>query len=200
MRSVDQARASVARATPSVKAPFYPIATIKCEGAGVFRSQVARDVACLLDIDTSVSSWRCQPINNGEHSHHGSPDFRIVFHDGSHRYLDAPDRDGQDTPYRHHLDGDYAQLSHGDVYDGFRLHNARDLLRYGGWRTPLGDRVRLLAALDEHGSLTLAECLSAIQETRPVAGIASLILSRFVEVDLDDALLGPETIVRRIRR
>lgn len=199
MRSVDQAAESVALATPAGKSPFYPVATIKCEGAAVFRSQVARDVACLLDIDSSVSSWRCQPLNNGEHSHHGSPDFRVSFNDGSHRYLDAPDRDERDTIFRRHLDSDYDQLSHKEVYDGCRLQNARDLLRYGGWRTPLGDRVRLLAALDEHGSLTLAECLSAIQETRPVAGIASLILSGFLEVNMDDALLGPETIVRRIR-
>ncbi len=200
MRSVDQAAESVARATPSHKAPFYPVATIKCEGAAVFRSQVARDVACLLDIDSSVSSWRCQPLNHSEQAQGGTPDFRVSFNDGSYRYLDAPDRDERDTTFRRHLDSDYGQLSHDDVYDGCRLHNARDLLRYGGWRTPLGDRVRLLAALDEHGSLTLAECLSAIQETRPVAGVASLILSGFVEVDLDEALLGPETIVRRIRR
>ena len=59
--------------------------------------------------------------------------------------------------------------------------------------------MRVLAALDECGSLTLAECLSALQETSPVAGIASLILSGVIEADLDGALLGPETTVRRIR-
>ena len=50
-----------------------------------------------------------------------------------------------------------------------------------------------------YGSLTLAECLGAIQETKPVAGVAALILSGFIHVDLDEALLGPETTVRRIR-
>jgi hypothetical protein len=30
--------------------PFYPRATIRCEGARVFRSQAVRDVGCLLTI------------------------------------------------------------------------------------------------------------------------------------------------------
>lgn len=39
-----------------------------------------------------------------------------------------------------------------DVHGGFRLKNAKDLLRYGNSNVPLGDRLRLLGALDEHGS------------------------------------------------
>ncbi|WP_210388408.1 hypothetical protein [Mesorhizobium caraganae] len=74
-----------------------------------------------------------------------------------------------------------------------------DLLRYARWHCPLGDRVRLLAALDEHGSLTVAECLAAFHETVPIAGLSSLVLRRFVEIDLDEARIGPETAVRRIR-
>jgi hypothetical protein len=57
-----------------------------------------------------------------------------------------------------------------------------------------------LAALDEHGSLPLSECLNAFHETKPVAGVASLILRGFVDVNLDDGPLGPETSVRRISR
>ena len=83
--------------------------------------------------------------------------------------------------------------------DGFRLANARDLLRYARWLCPLGDRVRLLAALDEQGTIPLAECLSAFRETSAIAGLSSLILHRFVEVDLDEAPIGPETLVRRYR-
>lgn len=45
---------------------------------------------------------------------------------------------------------------------------------------PLGDRVRLLAALDEDGSIPVAECLGAFRETRSMAGLSSLILHRFV--------------------
>ncbi|AWM24856.1 hypothetical protein AOX55_00001596 [Sinorhizobium fredii CCBAU 25509] len=59
--------------------------------------------------------------------------------------------------------------------------------------------MRLLAALDEHGTLTLAECLSAFRETRPIAGLASMVLNRFIDIDLDEALIGPESTVRRRR-
>lgn len=190
---------AVHQAFSASKSGFYPWNTIKCDGPAVFRSQTARDVACLLDVDLSVTSWRCQPACSAGNEEAYRPDFRVSFEDGGHRYLDAPDRAKTEASCRKCFDASYRQLSTDEVYEGFRLQNARDLLRYGKWRTSLGDRVRLLAALDEHGSLTLAECLGAIQETRPVAGIASLILSGLIEVDLDLALLGPETLVRRIR-
>lgn len=89
----------------------------------------------------------------------------------------------------------YSVMSRGDV-DPIHLRNARDLLRYSGTTVGLEDRIRLLSGLDEHGSLTVAECMNAFKETRPIAGLASLILERFVEVDLD-TLIGPETRVRR---
>ncbi|MBW8299966.1 MAG: hypothetical protein K0M60_10220 [Hydrogenophaga sp.] len=89
----------------------------------------------------------------------------------------------------------YSAMSRGDV-DPINLRNARDLLKYVGTTVSLEDRIRLLASLDEHGSLTVAECMNAFRETRPIAGLASLILERFVEIDLD-ALIGPETRVRR---
>ncbi|MNL20088.1 hypothetical protein D3C87_1413200 [compost metagenome] len=57
----------------------------------------------------------------------------------------------------------------------------------------------MLAVLNEHGNLTVAECLTVFTETKPVAGLAQMILRGFVEVDLDTELLGPETMVRRIR-
>ena len=41
--------------------------------------------------------------------------------------------------------------------------------------------------------------LGAIRETQPVAALASLILQGFVEVELDEEIIGPETLVRRIR-
>ncbi len=93
----------------------------------------------------------------------------------------------------------YRRLVVDEVYDGPRLQNAKDLLRYGGTVLALGDRLRLLAILEEHGNLTIAECLTVFTETRPVAGLAQMILRGFVEVDLDTELLGPETMVRRIR-
>lgn len=200
MRTLEHTEVGAAPAAPPAISLFHPRATIKCRGSAMFRSQVARDVACLLDVDTAVSSWQCQPLVSQGRSADGTPDFLVTYEGGGSRYLDAPDRPRPDLKFVQNLDCEHLQLTHEEVYDGLRLQNARDLLRYGNWKTPLGDRVRLLAALDEHGTLTLAECLGAFQETRPVAGIASLILTGFVEVDLDAAPLGPETQVRRIRR
>jgi hypothetical protein len=124
--------------------------------------------------------------------------------EGNSWLLDAPDRatkvdqtEVQLVATR--LDHRYRLVSHSEVYAGYRLQNARDLLRYHGHRVPLGDRVRLLACLDEHGSLTFSECLQVIRETQPVAALASLILQRLLFIELDSALIGPETVVRRIR-
>ncbi|PZM14840.1 hypothetical protein [Rhizobium tubonense] len=44
-----------------------------------------------------------------------------------------------------------------DFAGSYPLGNAKDLLRYGFYRCPLGVKIRLLAALDEMGSLTVAE-------------------------------------------
>lgn len=197
MRTLQRARADAARAASAAKASYYPVTTIKCNGPAVFRSQVARDVACLLDVDAAVSTWQCQP-KRGRRTK-DAPDFLVSYFSGDRHYLDAPDRKAPGVSHREQFDAEYRRLSHEEVYGSFRLQNAKDLLRYGKWHTTLGDRVRLLAALDEYGSLTLTECLGAFQETKPVAGIASLILSGFLEVDLDTALIGPETTVRRIR-
>jgi len=38
---------------------FYPLATIKCSSSPIFRSQDARDFACLLDVDPDILSWAC---------------------------------------------------------------------------------------------------------------------------------------------
>ncbi|ASW06409.1 hypothetical protein CKA34_11265 [Rhizobium sp. 11515TR] len=81
-----------------------------------------------------------------------------------------------------------------------RLQNARDLLRYAKYHTPLGDRIRLLAALEQEGSATVAECLSVFREISPMAGLSSLILNRFVTVDLDAELISPHTVVRVFER
>jgi hypothetical protein len=132
-------------------------------------------------------------------------DFEVVHDDGLVSFLDAHDRD---VPIEsevleavaHDKGVRYRRLSREDVYAGFRLRNAKDLLRYGNYTVPLSDRLRLLGALDENGSLPISDCLNAFQEVKPVAGLASLILHRYLEVDLDAAPLGPETTVRRIIR
>ncbi len=74
-----------------------------------------------------------------------------------------------------------------EIYDGYRLQNAKDLLRYVNYSVPLGDRMRVLAILEEQGPLPFGDCLRIIRETQPVAALASMILRGFVEVELDEA-------------
>jgi hypothetical protein len=128
----------------------------------------------------------------------------MVDMDGNRWLVDAPDRAFMIEQSELQLaagaiDHRYRLVSYPEIYDGHLLQNARDLLRYQGHRVPLGDRVRLLSCLDEHGSLTLSECLQIVRETQAVPALASLILQRLLTVELDSALIGPETVVRRIR-
>ncbi|MCY0147925.1 hypothetical protein OEG84_09430 [Hoeflea sp. G2-23] len=130
-------------------------------------------------------------------------DFLVTDIDGVQTLMDAHDRhDGPDqkelTAAAASINLRYSRWDHTAVHSGFRLRNSKDLIRYANYETTLGDRVRLLAALDEHGTLTVSECLSAFQETKPIAALASMILRGFIEIDLDEALIGPESMVRRI--
>ncbi|PDT50147.1 hypothetical protein CO661_00315 [Sinorhizobium fredii] len=200
---ISEDKGSVANAGHASHQVFHSIPTIKCEGLRVYRSQTARDVGCLLDVNPSVVSWRCQPValRVGNYSH--IADFLMSDDNGLSWLLDAPDRLGQAhqeavTKSASDKGLKYRLLSRDEVYSGFRLRNAKDLLRYGGQHVSLGDRIRLLAALDEHGPLPFGECLKTILETKPVAGVAALILGGFIEVDLDEGPIGPETMVRRI--
>ncbi|MBY5441782.1 hypothetical protein [Rhizobium leguminosarum] len=178
--------------------------SLKGPPTGTFRSDTARDVASILEVNPDVAWWNTSaPQIETTHGDH-LPDFEMSDVGGVRWLLDAPDRkspiDGELLVGETRLRGfRYRVLSRDEIYDGFRLRNARDLLRYTGHNVPLGDRVRVLAALDENGSLALSELLGAVRETQPVAALASMILRGFVEVELDDALIGPETQVRRIR-
>ncbi len=183
---------------------FPPPATVKCDGPSVFRSQTARDVACLLDINPDVTSWVCMPMVLEVQGKRHVPDFAVYRSGGAPFLVDAPDQRHAIPPETIEAEAiargwRYRMMDRTEVYGGFGLRNSRDLLKYGAHVAALGDRVRLLAALDEHGSLPFSECLSAFQEGPPVAGLASLILFGFLEVELYDAPIGPETLVRRIR-
>lgn len=183
-------------ATPT----FYPRGTVRCAGTPLFRRQLARDLGCLLDVDPDVNEWSCLPLvlRNDGRSH--VPDFMVSGGQGA-WLIDAaectPEPWVEEAARREGFR--YGWKSADEIRAGARLANARDLLRYASWSCPLGDRVRLLAALDENGSIPVAECLAAFRETPPIAGLSSLILHRFVEVDLDEARIGPETLVRRCR-
>jgi hypothetical protein len=169
-----------------------------------FRSKAARDLWTVLTVNPDVASLTQNELALQTQSKSHAPDFAMIDFEGHSWLLDAPDRALKvDQPQLQltaaQLNHRYRLVSNPEVYDGYLLQNARDLLRYQGHRVPLGDRVRLLSCLDEHGSLTLSECLQVIRETQAVPALASLILQRLLTVELDSALIGPETMVRRIR-
>jgi hypothetical protein len=132
-------------------------------------------------------------------------DLEARYLDGTACLIDAPDR-GTAVPTEQlkaaaELYGlSYRVADRPEIYSSFRLRNARDLLRYANYAPSLADSLRLLGTLDEQGGLPMADCLRVLTGRDPVAVLAAMILQGFVDVELDDALLGPETMVKRIRR
>lgn len=186
---------------------FRPFGTIRCSNPPHFRSQLARDLGCLLDVDDNVAAWCCRPyglddvlLDIGWKG--PPPDFLATYADGRDVYLHAVDDEGDPevTEAAACRRVWHRFVTASDIRSGHRLQNAKDLLRYAAYRTPLGDRIRLLAALEQEGSATVAECLSVFREVNPMAGLSSLILNRFVTVDLDAELLAPHTEVRIFRK
>ncbi|CAN7388356.1 hypothetical protein LJR235_002300 [Pararhizobium sp. LjRoot235] len=186
--------------------PRFPFITVKCVGRMLFRSQQASDYACLLEVDPEVVAWRCvtRPICNDSSARkprHHFVDFTVktatetllvdVGKCDPHIVTWLPSAAAR-RGYR------YQAVSICNL-NQIRLANARDLIRYAAQHASLGDRIRILAGLDEMGSLTLVECLSAVREGGAMGSVASMILHGLIEVDLDEKLLGPDTIVRRAR-
>ncbi|WP_421365849.1 hypothetical protein [Agrobacterium tumefaciens] len=183
---------------------FPPYQTLKCLGQALFRNKYARSYACLLDLDPDVISWRCMPEAIVNDSNAIRPrwwhvDFAVETSQGALLVTLWQTSTGgpswlagvaERMGYRLH------NVSMLDL-DPVRLQNATDLMRYVGSEVPLGDRVRVLAALDEAGTLTLAESLSVIRESKPMHSVAAMILSGILEVDLSETLLGPDSVVRR---
>lgn len=180
--------------------PIFPFATLKATGHPLFRSQEARDYACLMDLDPEVVSWQSLTSTAAAGVRHCRLRVDFLVQTVTERLLvevlplgaEASDLDGEIpmiAGYRHLLVR-FSELN------AIRVSNARDLVRYARYEAALGDRIRVLAALDEMGSLTLAECLSAVREGRPMDTVASMILRAHIEVDIDENLLGPDTTVR----
>jgi len=185
--------------------PYFPFATLKCVGRPLYRSQEARDYACLLDLDTKVSAWRCvpQPIiydSGARNPQRHYVDFAVETKSEA-LLVDVCGTNAVNVTwiakvaekrgYR------YQAVSFPELARCTRLQNARDLIRYAGYDAPLGDRIRILVALEEMGTMTLAECLSVVRESKAMATIATMILMGILEVGLDEALLGPDSVVRR---
>lgn len=189
--------------SPSTFQTYFPSATIKCAGLPFYRSQAARDFACLLDVDPTVSAWGPSDFVFGNGLDQVVVDFNVSSAGSGYlvkvRRSEHPVPDWL-VPVADKAGYDCRVVSPYDPEACWRLKNARDLLRYGHFDAALGDRIRLLAALAEMGSLTMAECLSVVRERNAVATIAAMILHGYLEVDLDEGPLGPETVVRRIER
>jgi hypothetical protein len=166
--------------------------TLRCRGEVQLPSAFSMDVARLLDIDPAVDHWQCQvPLVGIE----VVADF-VTHGAGGQEYfvLDFGDRV---LPERSHLPLGMRIVSAGDV-DLVRLCNAKLILPFARWRVSLDDRVRLLAVLDEEGSVTLADCLGILRNTsRPVAAVASLALAHIVDMDLDEPIGSRTRAIRR---
>ncbi|WP_320197424.1 hypothetical protein RMR16_020285 [Agrobacterium sp. rho-13.3] len=155
----------------------------------------------MLDFEEVASGWACQSLEfrSGFDTHR--PDF-VVERDHDILIIDVITR-GTLPPWIANAvraeNYTYQTWSRGDI-DPIRLKNCKDLLRYAGTEARLGDRIRLLSALEDQGSLTLSECLQLVRESQPICAVANMIVARFIEIDLDTALLGPETSVRKFSR
>jgi hypothetical protein len=185
--------------------PYFPFLTLKCLGRPLYRSREARNYACLLDLDPSVVSWQC--ITHALADSHGPERYYVDFmveKDHERLLVEVWNRDLGNTEWISSLAEQFECRYHAvlmsEIRKQPRLQNARDLLRYAGYDAALGDRIRILAALDELGTLTLAECLSAVRDGRPMQTVAAMILGGHIEVELDEELLGPDTAVRRASR
>lgn len=155
------------------------------------------------DVDPDVARWSCEGIELSYGGETYRADFVVTGTNNRTFVVDVaegaprpPDWIELAAARAGHA---YRLVAMRDFVDSNRLLNAKDLLRYGFYRCSLGDRVRVLAALDEMGSLTVAEALSAFRGGRPMASLAALILRGFLEIEMDDAPIGPETVGRRIR-
>lgn len=173
---------------------------VRCVGRFVARDQRARDVAYLLDMDETVSCWSCQSSKLRQGFDTYAPDF-VAEREHEVFLIDAvsqriPPLWVAEAAAREGFS--YQTMTRGNV-DPIRLKNCKDLLHSAGGEVSLGDRVRLLGALDEHSSLTVAECLSLFRDGKPIRAFANMVVGRFIQIDLDNALIAPETVVRRYR-
>ena len=177
---------------------FGPLGTVFCFGRPIFRSRLSRDLGLLLDLDRSVARWSCYPglvefAGTEGDSIFRTPDFVVADTDGRERLVDAV---GVELiPVDPGID--YRAIPADEIRQEPALTNAREMMRYANRVVSLGDRVRLLAYLEEASSITLIEAASAMRESsEPVGAVIALALKRVVSIEWHDAPIGPETQVR----
>lgn len=138
---------------------FYPRSTVRCSADPMFRSRLARDLGCILDVDPNVIAWLCLPLQFDTELGPHVPDFFVEYEGGLKFCLDAVEE--QERPEIREgaaLAGHrYRGVPRAEIRAGHRLGNARDMLRCARTRTPLNDRLRMLSLLEEVGSMTIAE-------------------------------------------
>ena len=180
----------------------FPLAgTVRCVGQAVFRSALARDLAMLLDLDDEVEAWQCRPAPIDMANADGVvaphvPDFLVTYADGSSVHLDAGSLDLR--PVAPAIA--WSCVCEGEIRIEPALSNARDMLRYSRRIVPLGDRICLLAYLDDAGAVTLVEAASAMRESsEPIGAIVALALQRIVRIEWRDTRICPETRVEAVR-
>ncbi|MCX2698597.1 hypothetical protein [Ochrobactrum chromiisoli] len=176
---------------------FPPSQVLKCNGEPIFRSQQARNLACLFDLSPDVICWTCLPllVQFGDGCH--TPDFAVQRPDGDFLVdvqtppewvVKAAESDGwlyDCTTYR--LDDNHALIA-----------NAVDLLPYAHYSmVSLADRLRVLSALDDVGPLALKHCVQLIRNSsEPMAAITALYFSGEIKFDLSERI-NPDTRVSR---
>lgn len=176
---------------------FSPPQVLKCRGEPLFRSQQARNLACLFDLSPNVIAWTCLPllVRFGDCYH--IPDFAIQRNDGDYLVDATPSPDWAITAAE--TDGwlyDCTSYKHDD--NAVLIANAIDLLPYAGTSTvSLSDRVRLLTVLDDDGPLPLKHCVQILRNTgEPMAAIAALYFSGEIVFDLTKRI-DPNTRISR---
>lgn len=174
---------------------FAPSVVLKCKGPALFRSQKARNLACYFDLSPDVLIWSCMPILFGSTQTFHIPDFAVQRADGD--YL----VDVHDTP-------EWALAAAEDegwLYDQHTykmieqtiIFNAVDLVPFASSTVSLGDRLRLLSALDDDGPLPLKHCCQLVRNaSEPMSALAALYFSGEVSFDLSERI-SPETRVSR---
>lgn len=172
---------------------------LRCVGEAVLATPLAVDLARLLDVDGDVERWSCAPAESDVADHAGIV-FEVLRATGTERLLpsERSDAGGEARDRQPACGTARVRLITREDIDPVRLENAKLILPYARWRVSIDDRVRLLAALDDEGSVTLGECLAIFRNTsRPIAAVAAMALARVVDLDLDQPLGSRTRVIRR---
>ncbi|NDW05870.1 hypothetical protein [Jiella pacifica] len=180
---------------------YAPAGTMRCIGIPIFRSTLARDLGLLVDLDDEVEAWQCLPRAldfcdaDGVLVRH-VPDFLVRYACGSEIYLDAG-RIGLTSADDRTA---WSAICEAEIRTEPALPNAREMLRYARRIVPLGDRIRLLAYLEDVGSATLVDAASGMRESPdPVGAVIALVLQRVVRIDWRERRLAPDSRVEIVR-